>query len=139
MNEPDFNPVRNTNETFEVVTRDREVFNTHWLSSPAVRRRDGEVLFDLRDSQWSVDAGEWHGDAVVMTMRKYPGNHRPGDITVTVDCAAREGEVNGGRHPLGEFAVAMDAALHWLTEDEQRASQAARRPSPPSRPWWKFW
>lgn len=138
MNDSRCSLIRGTNESFEVVAHDREVFNTHWVSSPAVRRRGGEVLFDLRHTQWSLDTGEWHGDVVAMTMRKYPGHHVPGDIEVAVDCAGRVGMVNGARFPLDTLEAAMDAALHWLSEDEQRALQAARRP-PPRKPWWKFW
>ena len=131
--------MRGAHDLFEVVTRDHEAFNTHWVFTPTVRRHDGEVLVEIKDTNWSVDEGVWHGDTVVMTMRKYPGNHRPVDLTVRVDCAARQGEVNGARHSLDELEAAMDAALHWLTVDEQRALQAARRPTPPPAPWWKFW
>jgi hypothetical protein len=130
---------RGENPRFEVVAREHEAFNSHWVFTPTVRRRDGEVLVEIRDTMWSVDEAVWHGDTIVMTMRKYPGNHRPVDLTVRVDCAARAAEIDGASYPLEELEVAMDGALHWLTVDEQNAIQAARRPVPQPKPWWKFW
>jgi hypothetical protein len=130
---------RGENPRFEIVTREREAFNTHWVFTPTVRRLDGEVLVEIHDTKWSADEAVWHGDTIVMTMRKYPGNHRPVDLTVRVDCAAREGEIDGARHPLDRLEAAMDAALHWLTPEEQSAIQAARRQPPPPKAWWKFW
>lgn len=138
MNTATFYPVTGSNENFTIEFREREAFNTHWVFTPTIRRRDGTVLVAIEDTNWSLDTAAWSGDRLAMTMRKYPGNHVPADIVVTIDCAAGTGEVANTTVPLAQLERAMDAALHWLTEDEQRALQAARRP-PPRKPWWKFW
>ena len=87
-------------DNFEIELREKEAFNTCWVFTPSIKRRGGETILTIEDTNWSLDESAWNGDIVTMTMRKYPGHHRPGDIAVTVDCNTREGEINGVRYPL---------------------------------------
>jgi hypothetical protein len=69
----------------------RDVFNTHWLQTPTiVDRESGDALFGFRDTHWSVDERNWSGDSTVcFHLRKYPGNHDPGELVVAFDCTTR--------------------------------------------------
>ena len=69
----------------------------------------------LQDDNWSVDSAEWLGDSVVkMRLRKYPGNHTPSQVEVSVDCEGRTAEVQGGvRMPLAQLEHTLDRTLSW--------------------------
>jgi hypothetical protein len=99
-----------------------EAFNSHWVMLPTVRVvATGEALFAPARG-WSLDESKWIGDAVVsLTLRKYPGNHRPGDLVVTIDCAARRATVGEGEWlSLGALEPALDASLTWIHAEPAR-------------------
>jgi hypothetical protein len=88
-----------------------------WIDSPALtERRTGENLLAFEDPNWSLDAARWLDDStVVLTLRKYPGNHTPGSIDVTVDCAGRTATIGGAKvGRLGELEQQMEKALRWI-------------------------
>ena len=102
---------------YEITLYVREVFNTHWLETPTLRdKRSGETLLAFADTHWSADQGEWLSDATVrLAMRKYPGNHQPGDLSVSIDCAARTGRVGAGEAVgLSDLEATMEKALTWI-------------------------
>ena len=101
---------------YEVTFYDREVFNTHWVQTPTlVDRQSGETLFGFTDTRWSVDEREWLDDSVVrFHLRKYPGNHQPGEIIVTLDCAARAATFGGQACAFGHLEQRLEAALGWI-------------------------
>jgi len=102
---------------FHIALSEREVFNTCWVCSPTLSDREtGAALFQFNDDNWSLDQARWLDDArVSMTVRKYPGNHRPANLTVTIDCvrftAQIDGEPDGS---LGLLESKLEASLHWI-------------------------
>jgi hypothetical protein len=102
---------------YEIDIVSREVFNTHWIELPRLLdKQTGETLFAFEDSHWSMDEAQWLGESLVrFTLRKYPGNHKPGELIATIDCAARTakiGEVDAGS--LQELEAGLDGALRWI-------------------------
>jgi hypothetical protein len=73
-----------------------------WIETPnLVEVASGERLVRFKDSNWSLDGATWlDSGRVTMTLRKYPGDHTPGNFEVTVDCAARTAAVAGRMVPL---------------------------------------
>lgn len=104
---------------FEVTFFDREVFNTHWVQTPTlVDRQTGETLLTF-DTRWTVDELEWTGASLISCrMRKYPGNHRPVELAVTIDAAARTASMGELNCPFSELERRMDAALEWIHDKE---------------------
>jgi hypothetical protein len=87
-----------------------------WIDTPTLTdRRSGENLLSFEDPNWSLDSARWLDDStVLLTLRKYPGNHEPGALEVTVDCAGRAamiGTVKVGA--LRELEQQMEKALKW--------------------------
>src|ERR1700741_2899613 len=87
--------LRSPSGRFLITLYEREVFNTHWMHTPTLSDSEsGETLIAF-DEQWSLDASEWRGDSVALTLRKYPGDHVPPQLVVSIDClakAAKRGE-----------------------------------------------
>jgi hypothetical protein len=109
---------------FQIELNEREVFNTCWVGTPTIiDRADRSVVLSFTDTFWSADAAAWNGDRVTLTLRKYPGNHTPGDIQATIDCAARTAAVGDAPPtPIAGLEAALSAALTW---------QWAQEPPPP--------
>lgn len=107
---------------YEVTFYEHEAFNTHWVQTPTVvDRQSGETLLAFGDTRWSVDEREWLGDSVArFHMRKYPGNHDPGELVLTLDCAARTAALGTARVPFAELEQRMDAALTWIYGKPER-------------------
>ena len=87
-----------------------------WIDSPTLAdRRTGDKVLSFEDPNWSLDAARWLDDStVVLTLRKYPGNHTPGSIDVTVDCAGRTAMIGAVRvDGLSQLEPEMEKALKW--------------------------
>ncbi|RYG67145.1 hypothetical protein EON80_14160 [bacterium] len=67
-----------------------EMRMSHWVERPRLVRVEGEVpLFDLSNSQWSLEGANWQGEEKVeLQLRRYPGDHSPPVFRVEVDCLA---------------------------------------------------
>jgi len=113
---------------YEVTFYDREVFNTHWVQTPTiVDRQSGDTLFTFKDTHWSVDERCWLDDHVAsFHLRKYPGNHEPGELVVAFDCASRTASFGAQACAFDELEPRLDAALTWIYEKP--------RPAEPPRP-----
>jgi hypothetical protein len=111
-------------KTFEISVSMREIFNSHWLEVPTiVDRSDGSTVWTVADDHWSLDRATWEGDVVTMTLRKYPGNHRPADLEATVDCVAHTARLGETPVPLAALEPALDAALAWQFAEPSRPAQ----------------
>lgn len=101
---------------FEVTFYEHEAFNTHWVQTPTiVDRQTGETLLAFADTRWSVDERGWLDESVVsFHMRKYPGNHEPGELAVTLDCAARSARFDAVSCAFADLEQRMEAALTWI-------------------------
>lgn len=84
---------------------------SHWIDTPRiVEVASGEVVFIVRDSRWSLDGAEWSSDDVVrFTLRRYPGDHTPGDFVVELDLAQQRTTVDGVVVPLRDAEAALNA------------------------------
>ncbi len=94
-----------------------EARNSLWIESfTLVEAATGAPVVHLEDENWSVDSAEWLGEwAVRMLLRKYPGNHTPAQVEVTVDCQARTAVQGGVRVPLAQLEQTLNRALSWRT------------------------
>ena len=87
-----------------------------WVDTPTLTDcATGENLLSFEDPNWSLNEARWTDDStVVLGLRKYPGNHTPGAIDVTINCAARTavvGSVAVGK--LDEVERQLEKALKW--------------------------
>lgn len=66
-----------------------EAFNSHWVECPILMERpSGQTVLKFKSDYWSLDSAEWKSNAVVvMTLRKYPGDHLPASFELVFDCA----------------------------------------------------
>lgn len=83
------------NQRFALQARVWEAGNSQWVLSPQlwdVQRN--AALFAFDEQRWSVEADHWLSDTSVrLSLRKYPGNHRPQSIHVEIDCASLQATV----------------------------------------------
>lgn len=70
---------------------------SHWIeSAELIEIGTEDTLFSFSDPNWSVDNAVWESPTVVvLTVRKYPGNHLPPDFTIVLDCEAKNVTVDG--------------------------------------------
>jgi hypothetical protein len=101
---------------YEISFHSHEAFNSCWVDTPTLRdKQNGETLFAIQDDRWSLDELTWRSESVVsLEMRKYPGNHEPQGLEVTVDCTARQATIGGQIVGLSELEQRMEAALTWI-------------------------
>jgi hypothetical protein len=106
-------PINSPDGQYQITLAEREAGNSHWVLTPTLRdTRSGETLLEL-SSRWSLDETHWRSESsVTLILRKYPGNHTPPDVTLTVDCAARTAQVGEAPpHPLADSESHLDGAL----------------------------
>ncbi|WAH65858.1 hypothetical protein [Xanthomonas hortorum] len=62
-----------------------------WVETPQiVDVRAGTVLLRFDNPCWSLETAHWHSDvAVELTLRKYPGDHRPAQVVAMLNCRDR--------------------------------------------------
>lgn len=102
---------------YEISRYSHEAFNTCWVDTPTVTdKQTGETVLTFTDTMWSVDEARWQSDSVVIfEMRKYPGNHEPGGLIVTLDCDARQARIGGNEAiPFQNLEVRMESSLKWV-------------------------
>lgn len=83
------------NQCFDLKARVWEARNSLWVYSPVLWnvQRDA-ALFVFRDQFWSVDTDHWVSDTrVCLSLRKYPGNHRPESLRVEIDCVSLQATI----------------------------------------------
>jgi hypothetical protein len=102
---------------FEVQADVWEARNSLWVYSPCIwdGERDARLL-SFKNESWSVDTGVWLDETTVrLCLRKFPGNHRPEQLSVEVDCLALTAVVaTSAKIPLIELEEALDRALTWV-------------------------
>lgn len=97
-----------------------------WIECPElVDTLSGRQLFAPKDSHWSLDSAQWQNESVVtMRLRKYPGDHSPGQFEATLDCVSLAAS-------LGGVAVGsvdrLEAALERAYREGQKAFAATRK------------
>lgn len=102
---------------YEISRHSHEAFNTCWVDTPTVTdKQTGEVVLTFTDTMWSLDEAKWQDDSIVVfDMRKYPGNHEPRGLIITLDCDARQARIgNDAAIPFQSLEASMGASLQWL-------------------------
>ena len=89
---------------------------SHWIESPWITDlQENKQVLSFSSSNWSLDQSRWlDATTVELVMRKYPGNHKPADVTAVVNFATSTARV-GDREvkALHELERVMDAALDF--------------------------
>jgi hypothetical protein len=94
-----------------------EAFNSHWVESPSIiDTATGANLLHVTCNLWSLDRSVWLSPTrVQLTLRKYPGNHRPGQIMVTIDCSAQTATLESADIvTLDKLEAVLERQLVWL-------------------------
>ena len=95
-----------------------------WIESPEiVDTESGQVLLTFHDANWSLDSARWLDDCIVMlTLRKYPGDHLPAALEAKVDCVRRVAQVGTASPcPWTELESQLEDSLSWNKPKEQAA------------------
>jgi hypothetical protein len=101
---------------FEITIAAWEARMSLWIETPTLSDRlTGQDLFSFKDPNWSLDSAEWLSDSIVaLKMRKYPGNHLPAHVVVTVDCLAGTADIGGTTVPsINDLERHLESALTW--------------------------
>ncbi len=93
-----------------------EPLATLWVNTPeVVDLALGVSVLRFRDERWSLDWAAWETPArLCMTLRKFPGNHRPASLTAWADFERGQGWLNNSLFlPLDQLEGLLEAALAW--------------------------
>lgn len=112
------NPTHSTSPDgrFELRVETWEAGPSRWVSSPEFfDRHSGISLFRFQDPHWSLDQAAWESAALVrLTLRKYPGNHQPAQLSATIDCANGTAWLPSSLPvALGQLEELLDWGLTW--------------------------
>lgn len=103
-------------ERFQVRADVWEARNSLWVYSPSIwdAQRNCSV-FSFEDESWSVDTSVWLNETTVrLSLRKFPGNHRPAQLSVEIDCVALTAVVPiSASTPFVDLEAALNHALTW--------------------------
>lgn len=102
---------------FQVQADIWEARNSLWVYSPSIwdaEQKQYVLLF--KDESWSVDKSVWLSEnKVQLTLRKFPGNHRPEHVNVEIDCAAQIAMMAPPTQtPLVALESVLDCAITWV-------------------------
>lgn len=101
-------------DEYDVHAAPWEAAASQWVYTPSiVRRSDGTVLYRPADEHWSVDRAEWSSaHHITLTLRRFPGNHMPEQVSVSVDLGSATARVdNSAMVALPLLDVALAAAV----------------------------
>ena len=92
-----------------------------WVETPRlVATQDGQGVFDLLGTNWSLDSAHWHDDERVrLSLRRYPGDHHPPAFEVEIDCPTKQATSNGDSFP----ALSIEGYLEELYHHSQVKAQ----------------
>lgn len=102
---------------FQVRADVWEARNSLWVYSPSIWDVElGFRLFSFEDEDWSVDTSIWISATTVrLSLRKFPGNHRPENLTVEIDCMTLKATILPSKNAtLEDLEAALDRALTWV-------------------------
>lgn len=114
---------------YVVDTAPWEVRMSLWIESPTVFDAQGGVVFSFADSHWSLDKATWRDEHVVdLLVRKYPGDHKPDDLLLSIDCAAGQAHFQGRALALHTVERTLEAALDWHHRVKRPPARAPATP-----------
>jgi hypothetical protein len=104
---------------YEIVIKSWEPRMSLWVHTPEIiDRQSQEIILAFRDDRWSLEKSAWIDNInVQLTLRKYPGNHIPTEITIAIDCQNRLATMPDGKNlALPELEEQIDLLLHQTNE-----------------------
>lgn len=102
---------------FQVRADVWEARNSLWVYSPSIWDVELDYhLLSFEDKRWSVDTSSWLSETTVrLSLRKFPGNHRPEQLSVEVDCLGFTATVpRAATTPLADLETVLNRALSWV-------------------------
>lgn len=102
---------------FEVRADVWEARNSLWVYSPSIWDTERSLhILSFADESWSVDKSAWLSETkVLLVLRKFPGNHRPEQLNVAIDCIARTATVPPAVPiPLVDLESVLNRGLTWV-------------------------
>lgn len=102
---------------FQVQADVWEARNSLWVYSPSIWDTERSLrVLSFDDESWSVDKSTWISETeVLLVLRKFPGNHRPEQLSVEIDCIAETATIPpaGPSHVVG-LELFLNRALTWV-------------------------
>ena len=102
---------------FQVQAEVWEARNSLWVYSPSIWDAEQSLhILTFEDELWSVDKGTWLNEIkVLLVLRKFPGNHRPEQLSVEIDCVAQVAMVSHASPvPLVDLESALNRSVTWV-------------------------
>jgi len=102
---------------FQIQADVWEARNSLWVYTPSIwdAKRNLHIL-SFEDESWSADNSFWSSEnQVSLILRKFPGNHRPEQLNVEIDCVAQVATIAAASPiPLSKLESALNQALTWV-------------------------
>jgi hypothetical protein len=102
---------------FEIQADVWEARNSLWVYTPSIWDVERNLhILSFKDDSWSADNSVWSSENhVSLILRKFPGNHRPEQLNVEIDCVARVAMIASATPmPLAGLESALNRALTWV-------------------------
>jgi hypothetical protein len=102
---------------FQVQADIWEARNSLWVYSPSIWDAERSLhILSFEDESWSVDKSAWLSETkVLLVLRKFPGNHRPEQLNVEIDCIVQTATVPPSVPTrLGELESILNRVLIWV-------------------------
>lgn len=102
--------------SYEIRVESWEARMSLWVQTPEIVDLQSQaIILAFRDDRWSLEKSEWIDNTTVRLMlRKYPGNHIPSEIAITIECQHRLAILpDGKRVALTTLEEQLDLLLEW--------------------------
>jgi hypothetical protein len=102
---------------FQVQANVWEARISLWVHSPSIWDAERSLhILSFEDESWSVDKSTWLSEIkVLLILRKFPGNHRPEQLNVEIDCVAQIATVApAAPTPLINLESVLNRTLIWV-------------------------
>jgi len=101
---------------FQVQAEVWEARHSLWVYSPSIWDAERHLyILSFEDKSWSMDKNVWLSEnTVYLVVRKFPGNHRPEQLSVDIDCAKQLATMSPiTQMPLVDLEPALNRAITW--------------------------
>ena len=102
---------------FQIQADVWEARNSLWVYTPSIWDAERNLhILSFKDHSWSADNSVWSSENQVnLILRKFPGNHRPEQLSVEIDCIAQVAMLaSAAPMPLAVLESALNRALTWV-------------------------
>jgi hypothetical protein len=102
---------------FQIQADVWEARNSLWVYTPSIWDAERNLhIISFKDESWSADNSVWSSkNHVSLILRKFPGNHRPEQLNVEIDCVAQVATIaSAAPMPLAKLESALNRALIWV-------------------------